>query len=187
MSGSNQTRRNVCHLSVKPKNTPKIRTHGGLDSIIRRRRKGFRISRLRERKNLVRPPRFGTAREARSASRRFPTLGGRGQLALRVGAPAEIRTRDPRLRRPVLYPTELRARVVGKCQCSKSFVAPPLSPLSDSCPGPPASDRPFPPSRVWSGRRVFSGRTNADAVFPSVTGVQRRGVFHFKSGAFSVV
>ena len=26
------------------------------------------------------------------------------------GAPAEIRTRDPRLRRPVLYPTELRAR-----------------------------------------------------------------------------
>ena len=27
------------------------------------------------------------------------------------GAPAEIRTRDPRLRRPVLYPTELRAPV----------------------------------------------------------------------------
>ena len=29
------------------------------------------------------------------------------------GAPAATRTRDPRLRRPVLYPTELRAHVVG--------------------------------------------------------------------------
>jgi hypothetical protein len=30
--------------------------------------------------------------------------------SLGIGAPAATRTRDPRLRRPVLYPTELRAR-----------------------------------------------------------------------------
>ena len=38
------------------------------------------------------------------------TLTRRSQERARVsGAPAAIRTRDPRLRRPVLYPTELRA------------------------------------------------------------------------------
>jgi hypothetical protein len=37
------------------------------------------------------------------------------------GAPGRTRTCDPRLRRPVLYPTELRAHTVGKAQCSKSL------------------------------------------------------------------
>src|SRR4051812_4841086 len=42
----------------------------------------------------------------------------RGQIrdcanSLGNGAPAATRTRDPRLRRPVLYPTELRAHMVG--------------------------------------------------------------------------
>src|SRR5204862_6514406 len=37
---------------------------------------------------------------------------------VRKSAPAAIRTRDPRLRRPVLYPTELRARarIIGHDQ-----------------------------------------------------------------------
>lgn len=42
-----------------------------------------------------------------------------------IGAPGRTRTCDPRLRRPVLYPTELRARTVWKCQCSKSLDAEP--------------------------------------------------------------
>ena len=36
-----------------------------------------------------------------------------GKSKRKVGAPAATRTRDPRLRRPVLYPTELRAHMVG--------------------------------------------------------------------------
>ena len=31
-----------------------------------------------------------------------------GLKSLKSGAPGAIRTRDPRLRRPILYPTELR-------------------------------------------------------------------------------
>ena len=35
-----------------------------------------------------------------------------GVSGWRVGAPGRIRTCDPRLRRPMLYPTELRARAL---------------------------------------------------------------------------
>ena len=35
-----------------------------------------------------------------------------GKRALRVGTPGRIRTCDPRLRRPMLYPAELRARAL---------------------------------------------------------------------------
>ena len=39
----------------------------------------------------------------------------------KAGAPGRTRTCDHRLRRPVLYPTELRARTGSKYQCNKSF------------------------------------------------------------------
>ena len=35
--------------------------------------------------------------------------GAQGRIVARLSAPGRIRTCDPRLRRPVLYPTELRA------------------------------------------------------------------------------
>ena len=55
------------------------------------------------------PAGFGTVRDERSESRRFPRTGGRDQPAEQVGAPGRTRTCGPRLRRPVLYPPELRA------------------------------------------------------------------------------
>ena len=39
-------------------------------------------------------------------------LGARQQAWMVNGAPGEIRTPDPRIRSPMLYPAELRARVV---------------------------------------------------------------------------
>ena len=44
--------------------------------------------------------------------RRFPEDCRGAPNREAVGAPGRTRTCDPRLRRPVLYPTELRARVV---------------------------------------------------------------------------
>jgi hypothetical protein len=63
--------------------------------------------------SIVRP--IATASEAQSLQRLA--------AARRAGAPGRTRTCDPRLRRPVLYPTELRAPMVWKSQCSKSFDA----------------------------------------------------------------
>ena len=40
------------------------------------------------------------------------------------GAPAATRTRDPRLRRPVLYPTELRARDNWSCRQQIAVIRP---------------------------------------------------------------
>ena len=37
--------------------------------------------------------------------------------ARRFGAPEGIRTPDPRLRRPMLYPTELQVHFLASCQC----------------------------------------------------------------------
>src|SRR2546421_553491 len=53
--------------------------------------------------------RFAEQREARGDLE----TAGRGQLAKRVGAPGRTRTFGPRLRRPVLYPPELRARALS--------------------------------------------------------------------------
>ena len=84
---------------------------------------GCPIDSLSESKRLARPASkpLGVARassraRSRACSRRAGVLrheletAARSQLALRVGAPGRSRTCDPRLRRPVLYPTELRAR-----------------------------------------------------------------------------
>jgi hypothetical protein len=46
-----------------------------------------------------------------------PTLCRLVRKSANTGAPGRTRTCDPRLRRPVLYPPELRARVVDKHQC----------------------------------------------------------------------
>src|SRR5262245_27511041 len=61
--------------------------------------------------NLARPAGLGTARDERSESRRFPDglAGVVFPREARENAPGRTRTCDPRLRRPVLYPTELRA------------------------------------------------------------------------------
>src|SRR5687768_8952650 len=56
---------------------------------------------------------LGPAGDERSESPRFPEdCRGAAKRAKRVGAPGRTRTCDPRLRRPVLYPTELRARAL---------------------------------------------------------------------------
>jgi hypothetical protein len=57
------------------------------------------------------------------------------QSAQNYGAPDRIRTCDPRLRRPVLYPTELRAQFI---YCSTSRKVPASHPWSSvSRPKPP--------------------------------------------------
>ena len=48
--------------------------------------------------NVARPAGLGTARDEQRESRRFPRMGGRRQLAKRVGAPGRTRTCAPRLR-----------------------------------------------------------------------------------------
>jgi hypothetical protein len=60
-------------------------------------------------RELARPAGLGTARGKRSAARRFPRTAGGDHVAERRGAPGRTRTCDPRLRRPMLYPPELRA------------------------------------------------------------------------------
>ncbi len=62
-------------------------------------------------RNVARPAGLGTARDERRESRHFPRTGERDQIAQRAGAPGRTRTCDPRLRRPVLYPPELRAHI----------------------------------------------------------------------------
>src|SRR6187200_2634022 len=65
------------------------------------------------RNEVARPEGLGAARCERSEQRQ---TGGRRGAASReaVGAPGRTRTFDPRLRRPVLYPPELRAH--GTCR-----------------------------------------------------------------------
>ena len=45
-----------------------------------------------------------------------PNVHGLSMDPSKSGAPGRTRTCDPRLRRPVLYPTELRARAMGRVQ-----------------------------------------------------------------------
>src|SRR6516162_10100666 len=49
----------------------------------------------------------------------------RRNLVSRTGAPAATRTRDPRLRRPVLYPTELRAHLAVTASVAAPSATPP--------------------------------------------------------------
>ena len=66
----------------------------------------------RERAEVDGAPAEARARSRRAPARRdVPEARPRAATSEGRGAPAEARTRDPRLRRPVLYPTELRARV----------------------------------------------------------------------------
>src|SRR3954451_25103418 len=57
------------------------------------------------------------ARASRGASRR---TAWRSFVAKRRSAPGRTRTCDPRLRRPVLYPTELRAHVERADDCTSA-------------------------------------------------------------------
>src|SRR3954467_9113641 len=60
-----------------------------------------------------------------SSSRRVvDALASRNAIDVRriSGAPGRTRTCDPRLRRPVLYPTELRARMAGSANVHESYL-----------------------------------------------------------------
>src|SRR5690606_23897106 len=53
----------------------------------------------------------------------FKVLADLKSSKKRIGAPGEIRTPDPRLRRPVLYPAELRARRSGRAVVERPLKA----------------------------------------------------------------
>ena len=61
-------------------------------------------------RNVARPAGLGTARDERKRVAALPKECGAQPLAKARSAPGRTRTCDPRLRRPTLYPTELRAR-----------------------------------------------------------------------------
>jgi hypothetical protein len=44
------------------------------------------------------------------------------EFVIKIGAPGRIRTADPLVRSQILYPTELRARVLKRAAKSKSQV-----------------------------------------------------------------
>ena len=84
-------------------------------------------SRVQRQSTNTRRPLRGLARPAglglrEPKAKQTQDRGGRAHLAKRGGAPGRARTCDPRLRRPVLYPAELRARSV---QCNLSPVQEP--------------------------------------------------------------
>ena len=120
------------------------------------------------------PAGLGTAGNAQRALPRFPQACRASPLAQRVGAPGRTRTCDPRLRRPMLYPTELRARVVFSNALRNVRVAEPGS----RCAGfaatrPPATEAAD--GRRSTGASALAGREPARRPFPVRRGRQPAG------------
>src|SRR5262245_14606481 len=90
-------------------------SEGSIRSPLARYDSPLRAPRARAPSHRCRPARCGPARGRQSFSARFSARGRHREgtaleVVVVVGAPGRSRTCDPRIRSPMLYPTELQAR-----------------------------------------------------------------------------